>query len=187
MLRLPHSLVIDICTRANKGSLTALSAVNRALHDILNDNETIIRLYLQRQGPSIGRAGAYELLTCQQCRAWSRGESAEARAARLVQLMLDYQAALRRTSDKEGRRAALDNLSLGNGSDIRQLLAVLPYSEHCLLPFCAHGGHVELVKALLPLTQAVLSVHSAVHYVKTSAFFAAAAGEVYAVGRVLSA
>eukprot|EP00775_Hariotina_reticulata_P008891 gene8891-9069_t len=90
--------------------------------------------------------------------------------------MLDYQAAVRRASDKEGRGAAVDSLSPGNGNDIRQLLAVLPYSEHCLLPFCAYGGHVELVKALLPLTQAVLSVHSAVHYVKTSAFFAAAAG-----------
>jgi hypothetical protein len=58
---------------------------------------------------------------------------------------------------------------------------LLPYAEHCLLPFCAGGGHVHLVQALLPLSStAELCQSNILHYARTSAFFAAAAGAVQA-------
>lgn len=62
-------------------------------------------------------------------------------------------------------------------STVQLLQTHLPFAKHCLLPFCAQTGHVRLVKALLPVTHAPVLVEPVVHYVKTSAFLAAAAGE----------
>jgi hypothetical protein len=57
------------------------------------------------------------------------------------------------------------------------LLSSLPYAEHCLLSFCASKGHLHMVHLLLPRCTAPVRLHGVLHYVKASAFLAAAAGE----------
>jgi hypothetical protein len=59
---------------------------------------------------------------------------------------------------------------------LQLLQSVLPYAEHCLLPFAAGGGHLGLVRLLLRLTSTPVRLHGCLHYVRTSAFLAAASG-----------
>jgi hypothetical protein len=59
---------------------------------------------------------------------------------------------------------------------VDMLSAVLPHAEHCLLHFAAASGHLQLVKLLLPRNSAPVQLHGVLHYRKSSAFLAAAAG-----------
>ncbi|KAF8061289.1 hypothetical protein HT031_004379 [Scenedesmus sp. PABB004] len=52
--------------------------------------------------------------------------------------------------------------------------AALPHAAHCLLPFAAAGGQAALVAALVPIMPAA-PLGGCHHYVRSSAFFAAAA------------
>jgi hypothetical protein len=79
------------------------------------------------------------------------------------------------------QQAALQHMLAATSSSdtaraLELLMTVLPHAQHCLLHFCASSGHKELVKQLLPRCTAPVKLHGVLHYVKTSAFLAAAAG-----------
>ncbi len=67
-------------------------------------------------------------------------------------------------------------------SELHLLMELLPHARHCLLPALAHhGGNVPLVSAALGSSVATargaaLPLGPGLHYVRTSAFLAAAAG-----------
>lgn len=202
MLRLPAALLEDISLRA--GQLAALSQTCTALWRVLNQPETQLRFYLAAQrrrrlliattssssyftagtqvdpqgsigdATGLGPATVYELLTC-------RARPADAQGTlRLLQLMLACGSmiqvfpAAQQTAVQHMLAATDSKKDVPRG--VALIMAALPHAEHCLLHFCAASGHLQLVKVLLPTTTAPVRLHGVLHYVKTSAFLAAAAG-----------
>lgn len=197
MLRLPAALVEDISLRS--GALSALSLTCRTLFRVLNQPETQLRFYLTAQrhryltnscisidtpcsssqfstesAAGCGPATVYGLLSCR-----ARPKDAQG-TLRLLQLMLTCSSMVHLVPDAQ-QDAVQHMLAATSSSDAPQavelLLKVLPNAEHCLLQFSAASGHLQLVKHLLPRCIAPVRLHGVLHYVKTGAFLAAAAGE----------
>lgn len=197
MLRLPAALLEDISLRAGH---TALSQTCKQLWRLLNQPETQLRFYLAAQqqrdwsdpccstpcsavstsstelccSDSFGPATVYGLLCCR-----ARPSSGQG-ALRLLHLMLACGGMIHLFP--AAQQDAVQNMLAGTDSRdvpraVELLMTVLPYAQHCLLDFCAAKGHLQLVKAILPMTKAPVKLHGVLHYVKTSAFLAAAAGE----------
>jgi hypothetical protein len=123
--------------------------------------------------PSCGPATVYGLLTCR-----ARPRDAQG-ALRLLELMLTCSSMVHLVPEaqQDSVQHMLACTGGGNASRAVELLAtVLPHAEHCLLHFCAASGHLQLVKLLLPRCIAPVRLHGVLHYVKTGAFLAAAAG-----------
>jgi hypothetical protein len=138
----------------------------------------------------------YSLLLWSRLRAWARTPVG---ALRTVQLLCECISRVKLLPEQQQqelkawhRTMSKSSCSSGGSDDaavaeavscgVALLHRLLPYAEHCLLPFCAGGGHVHLVKALLPLSStAELCQSNILHYARTSAFFAAAAGAARAV------
>lgn len=203
MLRLPAALLEDISLRS--ASLQALSLTCSALWRVLNQPEPQLRFYLAAKHrcnlsdscssgstPStdaatpaahLGASTVYGLVCCR-----ARPKDAPG-ALRLLQLLLacTNMVQLVPESQQEAVQHVLATTSSGNApraSDV--LMTVLPHAEHCLLHFCAASGHLQLVTLLLPRSTAPVRLHGVLHYVKSSAFLAAAAGTATtAVYRVL--
>jgi hypothetical protein len=132
----------------------------------------------------------YSLLLWSRLRSWSRTQDGALRTLQLlcecisrVKLLPELQQQELKTWQQSSSNCSSDAAvahSVAYGMAL--LHRLLPYAEHCLLPFCAGGGHVHLVKALLPLSStAELCQSNILHYARTSAFFAAAAGKVHAL------
>lgn len=120
-----------------------------------------------------GPATVYGLLTCR-----ARPKDAQG-ALRLLELMLTCSSMVHLVPEaqQDSVQHMLASTGSGNASRALELLqTVLPHAEHCLLHFCAASGHLQLVKLLLPRCIAPVRLHGVLHYVKTSAFLAAAAG-----------
>lgn len=197
MLRLPAALLEDIGIRAGH---TALSQTCKQLWRLLNQPETQLRFYLAAQqqrdfsdpccsspcsavstsstdvscSDSFGPATVYGLLCCR-----ARPSSGQG-ALRLLHLMLACGGMIHLFP--AAQQEAVQNMLAGTDSRdvphaVELLMTVLPYAQHCLLDFCAAKGHLQLVKAILPSTKAPVKLHGVLHYVKTSAFLAAAAGK----------
>jgi hypothetical protein len=135
----------------------------------------------------------YSLLLWSRLRSWSRTQDG---ALRTLQLLCECISRVKLLPEQQQELRAWQHTSSSCSSDAAVASAVacgvallhrlLPYAEHCLLPFCAGGGHVYLVKALLPLSStAELCQSNILHYARTSAFFAAAAGEASAQRRLV--
>jgi hypothetical protein len=132
----------------------------------------------------------YSLLLWSRLRSWSRTQDGALRTLQLlcecisrVKLFPEPQQQELKTWQQSSSNCSSDVAVAGSvACGVALLHRMLPYAEHCLLPFCAGGGHVHLVKALLPLSStAELCQSNILHYARTSAFFAAAAGMVQAV------
>lgn len=123
-------------------------------------------------GPDV----VYGLLSC-------RAKPTDAHGTlRLVQLMLACGNMTHLFPTAQHGAAVQHMLATTTSSDagkaVDVLMTALPHAEHCLLHFSAASGHLQLLKLLLPRSTAPVRLHSVLHYVKTSAFLAAAAGEV---------
>lgn len=178
MLRLPADLQLRILVLAQAGQAGSLTC--RALRHTVNSPDSIVRLYLDAHSKyqSPGLLLVYCLLRSKRLRAWAQTEEG---AAVTGQLLLECAGVLRIINQQQQQESVkylqCPVSTATPGSVVQLLQSQLPLAEHCLLPFCAQGGHVHLVKALLPHTYAPALVDSVLHYVKTSAFLAAAAGK----------
>lgn len=203
MLRLPAALVEDISLRS--AALHSLSLTCTALWRVLNQPEPQLRFYLEQRrrrhrhhhlltnssstsssnhSPDSAAAAAaapfgpstvYELLCC---RAGPRDAQG---ALRLLQLLLACSSMVQLVPDAQQGAvqhalAATSSSRDGGPEASAVLMTVLPHAEHCLLHFCAASGHLQLVKLLLPRSTAPVRLHGVLHYVKSGAFLAAAAG-----------
>lgn len=190
MLRLPAALLEDISLRS--ASLQALSLTCSALWRVLNQPEPQLRFYLAAKHrrsltdscsssstdstdavPPAARLGASTVYGLVCCRAQPKDAQG---ALRLLQLLLACTSMVQLVPDNQqpAVQHALATTSSHRASEV--LMTVLPHAEHCLLPSCAASGHLQLVKLLLPRSTAPVRLHSVLHYVKSSAFLAAAAG-----------
>jgi hypothetical protein len=134
----------------------------------------------QQQQQQHGPATVYGLLAC--CRARCADGDAPPQALRLLQLLLACCNMIQLVPGAAQQEAVQQLVALVDSAAApeatRLLLEVLPCAEHCLLPFAAASGHLQLVELLLPLsrTAPLSSQCGTLHYVRTSAFLAAAAG-----------
>lgn len=206
MLRLPAALVEDISLRSGSLAALSLtcSALQRVLNQ--PETQLRFYLAAQRRRCLTASSSASEALSCSTSSsssgrsAHSTGEDAAAgfgpwavygllacRARpsdahgtlRLLQLMLTCSSMVQLVPAPQ--QGALQHMLAATSSSdtaraLELLMTVLPHAQHCLLHFCASSGHKELVKQLLPRCTAPVKLHGVLHYVKTSAFLAAAAG-----------
>lgn len=187
MLRLPADLQLRVILSAQAGEACSLTC--RALRQTVNSPESILRFYLvsvsASQLPTL--LLVYRLLTSKQLRTWAQTENG---AITAVQMMVEC-AGILRLLDQQQQDAVKVVQSATSTTSLRDAVQLLQnelsYAEHCLLPFCARGGHIHLVKALLPLTHTPVLVKPVLHYVRTSAFLAAAAGEKTTLSSVYGA
>ncbi len=193
MLRLPAALIEDISLRSCS---QALALTCSALWRVLNQPEPQLRFYLAAKhrrsptdsssssstnstdagssgGTQLGASTVYGLVCCR-----ARPQDAQG-ALRLLQLLLACSSMVQLVPDTQ-QEAVQRVLAMTSSADSHRaaavLMTVLPHSEHCLLHFCAASGHLQLVKLLLPRSIAPVKLHGVLHYVKSSAFLAAAAG-----------
>lgn len=151
------------------GATGSLTGVRCSSSDHCSSASSLDSVALAGFGPLT----VYGLLCCR-----ARPRNAQG-ALRLLQLMLSCSSMVQLvpqayTAPVQHVLAATSSRDASRAVDL--LTAVLPHAEHCLLHFAAANGHLQLVKLLLPRNCAPVQLHGVLHYRKSSAFLAAAAG-----------
>ncbi|KAF8061287.1 hypothetical protein HT031_004377 [Scenedesmus sp. PABB004] len=165
--------------RDEPGALEACASSCSALAHALSSRQGLLRLWAAAQARRAGRGrcraglGAYRLAGWARLRRLRHTPSG---GAACLGLMLD--AAALDGGLAPGGAAAAKAWAQGAGDALAAGAAVaaaaLPHAAHCLLPFAAAGGQAALVAALVPIMPAA-PLGGCHHYVRSSAFFAAAA------------